>query len=119
MKIKNKNRLPVSLKKIDSNHKKLVRRSKLVPLKKYEKIDFSVKQCVSPGTSSVTYVCEDALSTIFQINKPKAMSHPSFGSQTAWGVVNMVANSGYIFCSLETYDRIRDYGKVHRTSSIR
>lgn len=69
---KSTSKLPVSLKSINFNYKKPKRRNELTDPKKYNKIDSNVGEHVKLGTNGVTYVDEDAFSTIFQTTRPKA-----------------------------------------------
>lgn len=64
--------LPVTLKDVDKNYKKPEKRNDLIPSEKYDKVDENVGELVKLGTNGVTYVSEDAFSTLFQTTKPKA-----------------------------------------------
>ena len=65
-------KLPVSLKPVDFEYKRPERRNELTSPEKYAKIDSAVGNLVRIGTNGVTYVPEDAFSTIFQTTKSKA-----------------------------------------------
>ncbi|MBU3056888.1 hypothetical protein [Pseudomonas indica] len=65
-------KLPVTLKSVDFEYKKPERRNELTEPKKYDKIDSRIGELVKLGTNGVTYVDEDAFSTIFQTTGPKA-----------------------------------------------
>lgn len=65
-------KLPVTLKPIDFEYKKPERRNELTEPKKYDKIDSKIGELVKLGTNGVTYVDEDAFSTIFQTTGSKA-----------------------------------------------
>ncbi|EOA9037952.1 hypothetical protein [Vibrio owensii] len=64
-------KLPVTLKPVDFEYKKPVRRNELVEPKKYDKIDSNVGEFVKLGTNGVVYVDEEDFSNGFQTTKPK------------------------------------------------